>query len=280
MELQGTIDTSRAEAALWSLREAMLGHGQDAINLLRDESKLLSRTITNFVPPPRAAGNPRQVGEHAVEVSLKNLISEATPNLIDEVGSKFGVRDITTAWVTEQNKEHLNLQWANLDPTGSRLPELHKAFRDRRTGRTPMEKPLKGIWKSRVVVPLGTRAPYLKQVKARVGRMKATWALIGSKLGDTFPQWISRHFGSVAQYAVADISHLNDSEKPYVIFGSRAPGNSRLRPAIRDALRFRIRAMAKKTKLIISGYNKNVAAGIKAEAQAHKIARETPEVVQ
>lgn len=270
MDFQGTIDTSRAEAALWSLREAMVGKGQDAANLLRDETKLLVRTITNFVPPPRAAGNPRQVGEHAVEVSLKNLISEATPVLIDQVGAMFGLRDITTAWVTEQNKEHLNLQWANLDPTGNRLPELHKAYRDRRTGRTRMEKEVRGVWAARIVVPLGTREPYIKAVKARVGRMKATWALIGSKLGDSFPQWISRHFGAVSGYAIADTSHLNDPEKPYVIFGSRAPGNFRLRPAIKDALRFRIRAMARKAKLILSDYRADVAAGIKAQAAAHK----------
>jgi hypothetical protein len=280
MDISATIDTSRAEAALLSLREAMIGKGMDAVNLLRDEAKLLTRTIVNFVPPPRAAGNPRQIGEHAVEVSLKNLISEATPNLIDEVGSKIGPHDITTAWLTETDKQRLNLQWANLDPNGTRLPELHKSYRDARTGRTASEKPVNGVWKARIIVPLGARAPYIAKVKARVGRMKATWALIGSKLGDSFPQWISRHFGSASQYSVADITHLNDVEKPYIIFGSRAPGNNRLRPAIRDALRFRIRAMAKKTKLILSNYSKAVASGIKAEAAAHKIAREQPEVVQ
>lgn len=259
------VDTTKAVAALESLSDALVGAGQDASNLVRDETRRLCKTITNFTPPLKGSGNAKQTGEHAIEREFKSLFSEATPLLIDEVGSKFGVHDIRTAFVTEQNGTRLNLRWDNLDPTGNRMEDYHEKYQ--KNGKVPLVKNVNNtVWAARVVVPVGSRDPFIKKIQQRVGRWKASFALAGAKLGDKYPSWISRHFGSLSDISVADISGLSNKENPVVLFGSRAPGNNKIRASIQAAVNARARAMVKRVKLILSGYAKDVANGIRPRA--------------
>ena len=246
-----------------SLHDALLGAGQDASTLVQDEVKRLARMIVSFVPPLRSSGNPRQVGEQAVERDIKNLVSEATPNLIDEVGSRYGVRDIQTAWLTEKDGKQLNLKWDHLDPTGDRLEEYHRSYQDR-NGRIPKVKPTSGVWSARVVAPVGTRQPLIDKNQKHVGHWKATWAKGGAALGDKYPTWINRHFNSpMAQVKI----HL-EGESPFVTFGSSAGGNDRIQSRIQGAVNARAKAMARRVKLILSGYSKDLSQKMKAQAKA------------
>jgi len=267
--MEATIDVSRANQAMDSLREAMIGAGEDAKNLVRDETRRLAKMIAAFTPPIKGgAGSPQKVGEAAVERELKNLISEATPGLIEEISSRYGVHDIHTAYVTEKDGTHLNLKWGAIDATGAAIELYHKQNRGP-DGKVKREKrPRKDVWSARVVVPFGTRGPYIDKIKARVGRWKATWALIGAKLGDKYPNWISRHFDSISGIATADIDGLNNGEKPFAVFGSAAPGNNRIRQRVQSAVSARARAMARRTKLILSGYSQDISRGMKAQARA------------
>ena len=45
------IDTSRLNATLESLREALVGQGKDVSTILVDEQRKLTRTIVNFTAP-------------------------------------------------------------------------------------------------------------------------------------------------------------------------------------------------------------------------------------
>jgi len=265
------LDTSRAVAALEGLADAL---GQDASELVRDESRRLIRTITNITPPGKGG---RRLGEQAIEKQLSNLFSEAGPPLIDEIGSKYGVRDISAAYITEKTGERIQLDWKQLDPTGDRMAEIHAANRDPNTGRVKIiRRANKGTWSSRAVVPMGTRAPYIARVKQRVGRWKASWALGGSKLGDSYPGWIARHFGSVDNISIVDLSGLADKEKPAIVFGSKAAGNNRIRALVKAALDIRIKAMLNRTRLVTSGYKKDVAQSIRPKAHAKETASSSP----
>ena len=260
------IDVSRAQDSMDALYAAMLGAGQDASNLVKDETRRLAKTIVSFTPPIKGtAGTPRSQGEHAIEREFNSLFSEATPRLIDEVGSKYGLHNIRTAYLTEQGGQRLNLQWDHLDPTGDRMDQYHKMYQ--RDGKVPLvRRQSKTVWASRVVVPLGSRGPFIKKFQAHVGRWKATFALVGSRLGDTFPAWISRHFGSLGETGIADLSGLSDAEKPSITFGSRSPGNNKIRSSIQAALNTRARAMVSRARLIVSGYAKDVAQGMRPRA--------------
>lgn len=270
------IETDRLILGLDSLRDAMVGQGMDASHLVEDETRRLARMIVAFIPPIAKGRSAREVGEGAVERDIKNLISEAKPELIDEVGSRYGVSDIRAAYVTEKGGQQLNLQWEHLDPTGSRLEEYHEFYRDKRTGRVPKVKPVAGIWQSRVVSPLGTRADLIKKTQRHVGSWKASWALVGARLGDKYPSWLSRHFGN--PFGIAKLDGLQNREAPFVTFGSRSAGNGRMRERIQGAVRARIRSIHRRVKLMLSGYNKDLASGMKAQARAKNWSEPLPNV--
>lgn len=270
------IDTGRLILGLDSLRDALIGNGQDASTVVEDEARRLARTIVAFVPPIARGKAAKQIGEGAVERDIKNLVSQAKPSLIDEVGSKYGVRDIRAAYVTEATGTKLNLQWDHLDPTGARLPEFHLQYRDS-SGRIPKIKKRPGVWNARVVVPFGVRDDFIKKMQGHVGHWKATWAKAGARLGDKYPSWIARHFNS--SLGIANIEGLSNRQAPSVTFGSRAGGNSRIQARVQAAVRARAKAIARRVKLILSGYNRDLAKGMRAQARA-KDYREPQEAVE
>lgn len=279
--ITATIDSTRHNVAMDSLFNAMCATGGDAAKLVEQETRLLSKTIVNFTPPIKSKwGNPKTSGEMAIKAELYSLFSEAEPRLIDEVGSKHGTKDIN-AFITNANGEKVNLQWANLDPLGSRMDEYHEKFQNRR-GKVPRTKASgSGVWKARVVVPKGSRDPYIKKLQARVGRARASFAQTAARLGATFPSWISRHFGApISDIAIMELSGLQNPVSPSVVFGSRAPGIDRVRDRVQAAVNFRAKVIVRKVKLILSGYNKDIAAGIKAQSQAYKFDGEASEVVE
>src|SRR5690349_6243277 len=144
-----SIDTGRLILGLDSLRDALIGSRQDASTVVHDETRRLVRAIVAFVPPIARGGSARQVGENAVERDLKNLISEATPSLIDRVGSQYGITDIRTAYISESTGKKINLQWDHLDPTGGRLEEYRRLYQDSR-GKIPTMRKREGVWASRI----------------------------------------------------------------------------------------------------------------------------------
>jgi hypothetical protein len=274
--ISAKIDTNGAFLALDSLRDAMVGKGMDASNIVRDEARLLARTIASFTPPPK--GNAKKVGEDAIEKDLKSLIAEASYELIDEIGSKFGTRNIQNAYITKKDGTQVELNWENLDYTGSGLDDLHKKYRNQ-DGRVPrLHKSRANVWKSRVVVPEGVRAPFIKKIQQRVGRAKAAWAFTAYKLGGSVPGWISRHFGSLGSTSISSTEGLSDTIKPSVLFGSRAPGVRKMQSQIQAAVRVRTKAIARKVKLILSDYNSDLARGMRAQTKAAKYKEAEPSV--
>src|SRR6266550_3819306 len=126
------VDTSRLSTVLFGLETALLGQGKDVSTILVDEQRLLTRTIVNFTPP-LPAKQARQRGELAVQKDLNSLISEARPELIDSIRSKYGLKDIDTYRTTPGGRLHI--LWENLNPSGSNLAELHNSYRYPGTGR-------------------------------------------------------------------------------------------------------------------------------------------------
>lgn len=267
------LNTDALILKLDSLQAALIGSGQsgDAISIVRSEAKQLSRTITNFVPPLRGDGE--AVGAHAVEVGIRAVFSEASPALIDEVGSKHGIRDVHT-YVTEKDSSRLALDWQNIDPLGDRIAEYHKRFRDPRTGKTPRAlRSVKGTWAARVVVPQGTLQPYIDREKKRVGMWKSSWAFAGAQLGHRFPRWISRHFGILGNLTVYQ-ENLSDRLRPTITLGSRYPGNFRIANDIKTAMKVRAKAVEKRIRLILSNYSQQFNHGTRIRPAAGAVPAE------
>lgn len=253
------VDTANLKAMMEALHDAMVGRGEDVSSLVQDETKRLSKTVSNLAPPIRSKwGNAKTSGEMAVQRELNNLISAASDSLIDEIGSEHGIKNIKTARAGK-NGEPIDIKWENLDPTGARLDVLHKSFRNKR-GKIPLRRKSPGKWDARIVTTFAAKKAHIDKIKSRVGMMKATMVLAAARLGEKVPTWISRHFGSAfnARFSILDLSQLNNPEYPVSVFGSRAPGIAervREKDRLRDAINLRARAIRTRTKLMLSGYS-------------------------
>ena len=208
--ITATIDTSALQGRLAAISDALVGQGKDASQVLCQEARLLTKTIVNFIPPIRSKWGPAKTsGEMAIRRELSNLFSEAEPKLLDEIGSRFGVKNIQTDITTASGRKQ-QLNWGTIDPEASRLSQWHKQNRGPRGKIKMMRKGFPNYWNARVVIPAGTKEPYIKEVQQRVGRGKASMAKGAAGLGEKFPSWISRHFGTVSDIAIADISQAQD----------------------------------------------------------------------
>ncbi len=264
------VDTTKLNEALATLSVVL---GKDMVTILKEEHLRLTKTIINFTPPTPKTGA-KQIGEFAIKKDLYSLISEASPELIDRVGSKHGLRNIDD-WGTAANGDRYRILWENLDPTGTRLADLHNQYRNPRTGRPRRRKSVDGEWRARIVVEKGQREPYIKLVQANVGRWKAKWAYGAAQLGGRFPAWITRHFGYVANRSLFrfDLS----SENPYIAFGGSGSNFRKNIAAIKGAITFRKDAIMRRAGLAIRNYSKDWASGMKAQTAAHKSRAESEE---
>jgi hypothetical protein len=283
------IDTDTLTLAMDELRRAMIDKGMDATSITVTQTKLLSRTVANFTPPIQGKGqkgSPRLNGEMKIERELNSLFSEAHVRTIDDIVSLHGVKNIDT--FRRGSKGLTHILWDQIDATGSRMKEEHNAARGKsgtvyirsKTWNSSAGKPYSGnTWRARVVVPKGSRKPYIKAVQARVGRAKCSMALVAMRLGDDYPSWISRHKGNVDDIAIAKIS-LNDPKFPQVTFGSRAPGIARNKHLFRDAVNLRRDATRRNIKLVQSDYKDWRTVRAKANARRRSSSSERPEHVE
>ena len=256
------IDTTRLNGLCVELSDALTAQGQngDLTAIVIDETRRLVAQIVKFIPPQTQA-----VGNAAIKRELKSLFSEASVGLIDAVGSEKGIKNIDK-FIGGKDGKPLRLRWDHLDPMGERMKPLHRSYLDTRGKVRRGKASPAGEWRARVVVPQGTVDPYIKSVQKRVGRAKASWAQVSMLLGNVaVPAYIKRHFPS--PFAIS-IVHLSDGSFPSVTFGSRSPGVSRQSARIHDAVRVRCEAMAKRIKLIASGYSSDLAKGMKIAARA------------
>ena len=267
------IDMTKFIRSTESLSDALLGSGKDASEVLADETKRLSRQIMNFTPPMKQKAysdeSPpppvaQKIGEMAIQRDLSKLFSEADTKLIDEVGSAHGTANIS-AFITTSGGQKMNLRWDALDAEGARMKEVHTAFLagGRKTTRL---KSNQHVWAARNVVPTGSIARLQAQLVTRVGRLKASFARIAIELGDRMPQWIAKH--DVKNISVANKTDLYDKEKPSITFGSSAPGVGVTQIDVQKALNQRATNIAKRIKLILNGYKRDIGEGRKCQPRA------------
>jgi hypothetical protein len=270
------IDTSKLNDMIAQLQDA-LGHAgkpADLSDIVRDETRRLAEGIVRITPP-----YDRAEGEAAIENEINSLFSEASPDLIRGITEGFSRRvnrkRVTTNVDTEITKKDgtkLRLKWDNVLKSAPRtkMQEIHYLAKNAR-GKVYMRRLNEaGVWKARNVVPHGASKRYIKYVKKHVGRWKASWSKVIVKLGGKRPtHWIARHIDN-HPHAVADTEGLMNGSFPKVTFGSRSPGVGRQRSIVQNAVRIRGEAMAKRIKLILSGYSRDLSKNMRIQARAKR----------
>lgn len=268
------VDATKFKRAMESLSDALLSSDGDASMVLTDETKRLTRQIMNFTPPFKSSSmsedvpnaSAKKIGELAIQRDLRRLYSEADTELMDEVGSRYGVSNINT-FVTGKDGAKLNLRWQRIDPEGSRMAAVHNDFMN--SGRKLQRlNSNQHIWAARNVVPKGSIAKMQSDLVSRVGRWKASWAKTAMDLGDKMPSWISRH--NVSNISVSDKTQLTDRTRPSITFGSKAPGVGSTRPAIQAALNQRAAIIVRRVAMMLRGYKKDIESSGRANSHGRE----------
>lgn len=282
MELTGEIDTRQFNAQLNALSDALIGKGKmgDAATVLQDGARLLIKQIMNFTPPTKhGAKNPKTQGEVAIRKDLmggRNIGPHAKSQ-----GIFFAIKpwmpqdehDQTVRLFSKKNGDTFGVEKELYRPQASMavMSAHHKKHRSRRTGRvtTAGSKDRQiGRWKfiDRMAVEEKTLAKYVLSQQKKVGYMRAGWMKAADSVNlKVRSPWIKRH--RFTRQGVGD-SRLVNTKQPYVIIGNRTQGIDRIRGQVQSALRARTEAMGRRIKLILSGYSKDVARGIRPRKRA------------
>jgi hypothetical protein len=258
-----TINDVRGQSMLNDLREAT---GKDAAVILHDEFRLLMKQIITLTPPHGLGQSALAAGEGAVKSDLGKAFQPVDEELLNEIGSKFGVDGIDT-WITGKSSgDKIHLLWDRLDPSGEGMSDFHQKHRDSRGRVRGVRKKVIGAWAASYVVAKQDFAEYLKKILSHVGRRKAGWAVAYMELGGKVQEWIRRHVNSGAN---GDVEiRLSDPNNMRISAFNSSPGIKDDERIIRDAQRVRREAMAKKLALIISCYSKDVAQKIRPRRRA------------
>lgn len=261
-----TIDDTRGQQVLNDLHDALIGAGQmgDAATILQDEFRLWLKMIINLTPPPGLGRDAQAKGEGAIKRDLAQLFTPIDEDMLNHIGSIFGVSGIDH-WITDRDGKHKHLIWDRLDPSGEGMESFHRANQDRR-GRTRKLKRngrRAGVWYAPYVVSKRDFGPYLIAILSHVGLRKAGWAQAYIDVGGRVQGWIKRHLPT----RHGRVDNRLDLPNPSISATNSSPGIADDERIVRDSKRARVESMTKRLKLVLSGYSKQVARGIRPTRQ-------------
>lgn len=256
------LDYSRLNGRIEELHDALARQGGDVSTIYEDEARLFLRQVIRLTPPKT-----KQQGEAAIDRDLMKIFEPLNSDFVDDLIIEHGAHDIDT-WLTVASGEKKRIKFTYADNTGGPMANFHHRNQDNR-GRTYNLKRQKdpNVWYAPYVVSYDNFKKYADRVKSHVGRKKAAWGKSFIELGGKLPSWISRHLSG----AKGEFHNSRNPEKPSITMTSRAPGVSQDAHFIRGALRVRYESIGRRIKLVLSGYSKDVASGLRIKRRAQKL---------
>lgn len=254
-----TLDDSRAEEVL---RELARATGEDMGSLVHSEARHLANACAKASPPKSRSKVARKIDAEVSAIFSDNY----NPN-IDE--GKQG-HDGNMKWIIAGPHYLYGLPAAHDFRGKSNITEDYRNFKAA-GGKRIVAIGNRGKQKvyslNRLMANRGAVTRLKRSLKDHIGRAKAAWAQSAQALGETnIPEWISRHFPTPKAVTFTKTYGVN----PSVTIGSRAPGVSRISDLFSRKLKSRINSMKARTKLIISGYARDVAIGIRPTNHAQE----------
>lgn len=268
-----TMDDRKFQSRLEELHDALVGAGKDgdAATIVEDEFRKFMQTVINITPPRN-----EQQGEKSIDRDVKSVFFAARYDFLDHIQHAFGSSGNINQWLTNSSGEKYLLDWQNvkISPNGVGMDEYHEMQRSPATGRVmakgAKESRAQGTWQAQDAMAVSYDAMkfFLAKMKSRVGMEKSGWAPGYEAVGGKVPEWIDRHewrkLGGVE-------NNLARKGSPSVKVFNHAPGVAAQFRILRAAFKTRRAAIEKRIRLIVSGYSKDVAAGIKVGKKARQI---------
>lgn len=261
------VSDSRYNEQMAALYDALAGSGRasDAATIVEDEARLWLKQAINFTPPRNKAQ-----GENAIKTDLKKIFSVVHDDVAQHIAAEWGTNNVDHWLTSEVDGHRYNVVWDKLDVQGLGMDEYHANHRDSR-GRaySSTVKRSNNKWRAPYVVSQSAFDAFYNKTKQLVGLMKSGWMRAYYEVGGKLPSWIqrqaSRSMGGV-------VNELSVPGNPSITMSNHAPGIASFDRIARETFRARREAMAKRIRLILSGYNKDMAAGMRPRKHAVRTA--------
>ena len=290
--LTNTIDSSGLNTALNGVKDALIGTGGDATEVVKDESRLFAMQMMKLSQP-----QDKKKLEGKIEKSVtERFFSFENSEAMNE-DWKAGVSS-SSKWSGRQSSS--GVEW--FGATRNFLFGYDNGVRDMRkadgqamanayytsamkSGRANIIREFKwprnqqrvAIVKKILTSPASLKRG-VKVVQESIGKLSASWLASARQIDKTkskAPAWIERHLrnGDKSSKSITDLSQANKSESPSVTVGSKARGASSEKGLgkVQFALKVRATKLQARLNLILSGYSQDVANGIKARRHAKSI---------
>ena len=257
------VDTKGLNDVISGLSEALIGAGQkgDAATLVEDECRRFLKQTVKFTPS-KSAPQGRKAVRRDITRAMRPLAasgdeesSVASPDLMFTRNKKL--HDRFQLLVNRKDIQALNAILKN-QPGNWKKWRVHpfnrELHRKSRVGRGRV-----AILRRDFVLGAKEWNQYVRHEEAKVGRKKAAWGESYVLHGGKVSSFISRHFPTPKAIHMSALV----GEQPSIAVGSAAPDVKTESSKIQGALRARREAIIKRTKLVLSGYAKDVAAGMR-----------------
>jgi len=240
-----TLDSTKFNMQMNALHDAFVGRGQmaDAANIVRDEARRFVHQAIRFTPPKSLSQ-----GRKAVARDITHAMTPLRENFFRNERVREMIREENTEGIESFLKNSKGWKGWRVEKFA---PDLHTKVRDRR-GRVQREKRV-------FILQLAKWKKYVREVQSRVGRMRAGWGPAAESLGLALQSWVRRH--TVRSGFV--LNNLGNGQLPSITIGNTTKGISQIRHVVQSALNARSEAMGRRARLVLSGYAKDVAAGLR-----------------
>lgn len=265
------------DASIWNAQALALSValGKDGPEVMKDEARLLLKQVIGFTPPRN-----KSQGEGAIAADLLG------GRKLRDGNRSVGIIQPIKPFMTPPESGVDRPQWISKDGTlygvenhywkpeagyGDIRP-LHKASKTKR-GRVSTAGSYRQVgrwkWVDRIFTTYENAGAYVKEIQKRVGNLKAGWAVAYMNLGGKTRKWISRHVNSGRAKGTG--GRLQGSkEMPWIEIGNYAYGVREMGRIVNNALKARSSAMARRIKLVMSGYSADMARGMRAQSRARR----------
>ena len=278
MALTATIDTRGLQFVIGGLEAALIGFGGDCSEVTKDESRLLAMQVSKVARPP---DRKKTLGR--IEKSVRNRFQALNESAHQEKAPTSGIN-----WLHWDNdylygvSQERNMKRASAES----LADIYYASKMRRVGGAYLDLPFIHPHRrqrvkiyQKIVTSNSSLNRAVKAVQQSIGKLAASWVGDARTIDGTkptvAPAWVERHLrGTKTSKSIVNTAGLMNSESPSVEFGSKAKGVNRFERAINFAVGLREKKVAARLRLILSGYSKDVAAGIKAQRRG-KVSHES-----
>lgn len=257
------------------LNNALLGTGGDASTIVQDESRLLALRISKTVGP-----KDRKKTADRIEKSVRSRFQElrADSGFEDNTGKEghsgvkwyrcdknflFGVaRDSDMRHADPQTLADIYYKAKTVQGKTRLVLDFKHPRKNQRVAIT-----------TKILVSKSGLAKAVKIVQQAIGKLKASWFATAKQIEPSLmaPEWINRHIkGNRTSKSITELQGLAHTEAPSITFGSKAVGVTKFDRAIQFAVKLRAESVAKRIQLVLSGYSKDVAEGVRLKRHAKK----------